>query len=91
MVKKKTQQCVIVVAVHTEQREPVRAFYKLHRSYQPTSLIMKTATMRQSLLDIALAEFESFRRKYESLRELASLFEVADKVKKLKERERSNP
>ena len=67
-----------------EDREPVRMFFNLVRKdpeYKHIDVIMRDADDREKLLQLALRELETFKKKYETLTELASVFEAIDQVK----------
>jgi hypothetical protein len=50
--------------------------------YRPIGVVMSRKTMRESLLRDALADLETWRRKYATLKELAGIFAAHDRVKK---------
>lgn len=50
--------------------------------YEPISLIVQQKDKYAQLLENAKAELASFRRKYEILTELSSVFELIDKINK---------
>lgn len=71
----------IVVVPDEEKKEAVRAFFKVgqsENSFESLHVIMKDENKRTSLLRNALAELESFRRKYSMLEELATVFNAID-------------
>lgn len=54
------------------------------RRYYPTVEALSDAEYRQQLLTDALRELDAFRRKYETLSELAAVFEALDEMSKKK-------
>ena len=72
--------CIEIVR---EEKEPVRAFFSISRAepeYRHIDAIMKEADKRQALLNMALAELLSFKKKYAQLEELAAVFTAIDEV-----------
>jgi hypothetical protein len=49
--------------------------------YRPMEEVMKKRPLRKSLVSQAMAEYELWYRKWQDLKELAAIFEAADKVK----------
>lgn len=69
------------IEIVREEREPVRAFFKIERTdsqYHHVDVIMRQKDSRQKLLMSALAELKAFERKYAQLTELAAVFEAID-------------
>jgi len=74
--------CVINDAEESET-VPVRAFFQIDEetsNYEPTVVIMNDDEKRERLLDIAKKELNSFRLKYNSLKELAKVFSAIDEL-----------
>lgn len=72
--------CIEIVR---EEKEPVRAFFSISRAepeYRHIDAIMKEEDKRQALLNMALAELLSFKKKYAQLEELAAVFTAIDEV-----------
>ena len=75
-------RCLIKV---TDDRPPTRAFftidytYKRKGAYEPIEVIVADDQKADKLLKIALGELKAFRKKYDSLSQLAYLFKVIDK------------
>ena len=72
-----------VEVVMTGTSEPVRAYFPVEaegggRHYSHIEVIMRDADGRDALLARALAELESFKRKYKTLAELADVFAAID-------------
>lgn len=63
----------------------VRAFSMTdtQHEYKPTMTIIKHEDGRKMLLERAFAEFEEYRKKYQSLQELAKVFIAFDEAKNL--------
>lgn len=64
--------------------EPVRAFFKTTsetREYESVQRIMEVESTRESLIESALRELESFKHKYAMLNELAGVFRAIDEIK----------
>lgn len=88
-----------LVSVHVKTEQGVREMhalsvdYKAGGGYRHLNSIMSDATMRDVLLKDAFEDFERFRQKYETLRDLASVFAEMKKVKKRaqKRKGRSKP
>ena len=60
-----------------EEKPPIRAFFKIEKDtseYKPFEVIFRNEDTRQKLLDQALKEFASFRRKYAAITELSKAF-----------------
>ena len=53
-----------------------------YMAFQPISVIVQEPTKYDRLLENAYRELESFRKKYEVLTELKSVFDAIDKIKK---------
>lgn len=74
----------LTVVMEENAEEPVRAFFKTdtgHKSvFEPIQSIMADSEKRNSLLDIAIKELQSFKRKYSTLKELTLVFEAIDKL-----------
>lgn len=71
----------IVVVPDVQKKEAVRAFFKVEQAdgnFEALHTILKNEDKRTSLLRNALAELESFRRKYSMLEELATVFSAID-------------
>lgn len=73
----------ITVEVVTEKREPVevRAFVSTGKAYRGVTEVLKSDEQTSYLLERALAELESFRRKYRTLSELAPVFRAIEEVR----------
>lgn len=75
-------RCLIKV---TDDRPPTRAFFtidytnKRKGTYEQIEVIVADDQKADKLLKIALGELKSFRKKYDSLSQLADLFTVIDK------------
>ena len=70
--------------VEPEKKEPVRAFFNIVRTesnYHHVDAIFQNETATSALLKTALAELESFRKKYRQLSELAPVFDALDQIK----------
>ena len=78
----------LVVRLDDKPQEPVRSFFKIEtaeaapESYTRIETVLKKPDMRAELLKQALAELEMFQRKYNTLSELASVFNEAAKVRR---------
>lgn len=70
----------LVVKPKEKDSQPIRCFQVTseRHTYQPTQLFMKQEGEYQKLLKRALRELESFKRRYESLAELETIFEQID-------------
>lgn len=86
---------VVVESPMTKAPRNIRAFIQIDRlgdaeggSYRNISSVLSDADSRQVMLDEALAELESFRRKYAILKELADVFDVIDRMSIPKRRPR---
>src|SRR5690606_38140893 len=78
---------VAVTILHPQQDHPVRAFVSLPGDrrkpgggYRPITTVMADAELRRQLLQQALRELSWFRRKYRSLKELASVMQAIDQL-----------
>ena len=78
----------LVVRLDSQPQELVRSFFKIEareeapESYTRIETVLKKPDMRAELLKQALAELETFQRKYSTLSELASVFNEAAKVRR---------
>lgn len=71
------------LVVVREDAEPVRRFFNLESSennYISIDLILQSPDKTQELLQQALAELQSFRRKYQNLAELAGVINEINKL-----------
>ncbi|MBR3688949.1 MAG: hypothetical protein IKL85_07740 [Lentisphaeria bacterium] len=79
--RKEQARHIIAHLIHVEANNEIpehRAFFKIEKetsNYVPFESAIRNENSRQSLLDQALKEFTSFRRKYSVLTELAKVFE----------------
>ncbi len=73
---------MLCVAPEEEQKEPVRAYFvtATAKVYESVNVIMHDEDRRSALLETALKELESFRRKYSALSELSEVFAAIDKT-----------
>ena len=72
---------LLVIDNHDDEKEPqapIRLMYKPEgaRGYQQTIKIVQNVDAYQSLLTVALAELQAFKRKYSSLRELDYILDL---------------
>lgn len=78
----------LIVRLDSQPQEPVRCFFKIEtaeavpESYTRIETVLKKPDMRAELLKQALAELEAFQKKYNTLCELASVFNEAAKVRR---------
>lgn len=75
--------CNLVIKEKSDTPRPeVRVFFKTDTDsgYKPTVLIMQDKDEYRKLLDLALAELNSFKVKYKTLVELDGVFDAIDKV-----------
>jgi len=78
-----------IVILKLEDKElttPVRAFYSIKRDgkqtdYTPISIVLNSEADRSKLLKSALREAGQWKKRYESLEELAKVFEAIEEVK----------
>jgi len=63
----------------SEGRAPTRAYFG-------TDHVLRSSTLTQKMLEVALAELESFQRKYATLTELSAVFAAIDEVKSAQKR-----
>lgn len=73
-------QAIVSVPEETQYNQPVRAFVSVFNSYHPTKIVMQNVSMRSTLLEFALADLRAFKRKYESLVELSSVFDSISNI-----------
>lgn len=74
---------IVVTVEDAPQVENIRAYFNLEqgmREYIPVHVIMSDDAKRERLLDLAIRELASFRKKYEQLTELAGVFAEIDKI-----------
>ena len=72
---------IIIAETEYIHTEPVRAFFstKLHH-YENIRVIMTDATKKNDLLQKAIRELQSFKKKYATLSELSNIFASIDEV-----------
>ncbi|MBO5567794.1 MAG: hypothetical protein J6A79_02445 [Clostridia bacterium] len=71
----------ITVVSHADETNPIRAFFHLAESdpkYESISTIVQQQDKYDQLLQLALKELNSFRRKYSQLEQLSAVFEAID-------------
>lgn len=75
---------VAVVYEEAPQQEPQRAFVSVsvekRPSYTSTAAALSDADLRQQVLQRALSELASWRKRYAELNELAKVFTAIDKI-----------
>jgi hypothetical protein len=78
----------IVVTVLPNTNKPVRVYVSLESDrdkegggYRELTSVLSDAVRRKALVAEALAEFDRWKRKYETLVELSKIFEAREKVK----------
>lgn len=71
---------VDVTVVTAGEQSTVRAFVHMGERYEPAVTVLSVVDKREALLARALAELQSFRRKYEVLEELAAVFAAMDEA-----------
>lgn len=77
-----------LVSVHTRTEQGVAQMhalsidYKAGGGFRSLDAIMGSETMRDALLKDAFADFQRFRKKFETLRDLASVFAEMKKVER---------
>ena len=72
-----------ITVVTLPEKEPVRAYFNIHANhitYESVQSIVQQEDKYQKLLDMAKKELESFRRKYNQLSELSSVFAAIDEL-----------
>ena len=75
---------IIVVQKKEDEPVPVRAFFKIEQSegtYESVHTILRCATKREMLMQDALRELDSFKRKYSVLKELSGVFAAIEDAK----------
>ena len=79
------------IEIVVEEKPAVRAFFNINvnesRSYEHIDTIVQDEDKTQALLDMALAELEAFRNKYDSIREYIGV--VMDDIDNVIERKGS--
>ena len=72
---------MLYIEPKNEDTPPVRVLSRTSDTiYQPTRTFLTNTTEYEDLLKRALSELESFRKKYETLSELESVFEQIDLI-----------
>lgn len=64
----------------TEAPVEVRAFHHVEHTYQPISVVVNDEDKMKELLQRAMCELDSFKRKYSQLSELKPIFREIDKL-----------
>jgi len=68
---------VAVVQEGTEQKEPIRAYFHIEDNqprYEPIVTIISSEEKQAKLFKLAIKELQSFRDKYQSIKEFTKLF-----------------
>lgn len=73
-------QIVSEPAEKSQKEQIVRAYFCMEKDYKPIQVVMNDSDMQKQVLQTALRELISFRRKYESLKEFARLFSCIDEI-----------
>lgn len=71
---------VKVESADSESPVKVRAFFPIDGEYAPISRIVAVPDMYQKLLQTAMAELSAFKQKYQTIRELDTVFGAIDKL-----------
>lgn len=72
---------VVVESVpEVEAPVTVRAFHHVEHTYQPISVVVNDADKMKELLQRAMCELDSFKKKYSQLSELKPIFREIDKL-----------
>ena len=78
-------RCILKVSESDKKEEPQRAFFvttEVHR-YEPIEEIISIQTKYEKLLDTTYSELLTFKRKYESLKELKPVFDSIESIKEV--------
>lgn len=72
----------LVVQHEEEGKEPVyvRSIVHVQKDYTPMNVVVETPGLMDALLSNAFREMESFKRKYQTLNQLAPVFSAIDEV-----------
>lgn len=73
----------IVIVPEVEEKPIIRAYYKIQSSgsnYESLQTIIRNKDKHQELLEQAKREFESYKAKYTTLKELDKLFEAGASI-----------
>ena len=73
-------RAIVAVNEDATKSESVRAFVHVRNTYEPISVVVNDAEKMQEVLQTALRELSAFRRKYETLSELAPVFRAIDEL-----------
>ena len=73
-------RAIVAVNEDATKSESVRAFVHVRNTYEPISVVVNDAEKIQEVLQTALRELAAFRRKYETLSELAPVFRAIDEL-----------
>lgn len=73
-------RAIVAVNEDATKSESVRAFVHVRNTYEPISVVVNDAEKVQEVLQTALRELAAFRRKYETLSELAPVFRAIDEL-----------
>ena len=75
---------ITVVADEEVQAEPVRAFFNIEPAipvYEPIQTIIQDSLKADRLFSQAMSELDSFRRKYNSIKEFARMFSEIENIR----------
>lgn len=71
---------IITVEESTKGPQEVRAFVHVQNSYHPISVVVNSAEQTEELLQSALNELRAFRRKYNTLSQLAPVLIAIEEI-----------
>lgn len=73
----------VIISKETGEELPVRAVHITteEHKYEPIEIIMQNKDKYHTLLDNAFAELETFKQKYNTLKELKPVFKAIEEVK----------
>lgn len=74
---------IVIVPDSKPDLEPVRAYVNIYTEtnvYTPTEVILKHSDMTEQLLNQAMCELRTFKRKYSGLEALAKVFKAIDEI-----------
>lgn len=76
--------CIIrsIVTIQEKSKHPqeIRAFVHVQNTYKPIHVVINSEEQMAELLRSALLELEAFRKKYNSIKELAPVFDAMKEI-----------
>lgn len=75
-------RCVVHVVEDEKTKDPIqtRAYVHVQNTYRPISVVIESKDMVDEMMETAMSELNSFRKKYSNLQALSRIFIEIDKI-----------